>query len=138
MIDGSREVGPNAVLALKREGYFKTSFSFKDSFESLTYPGLLRFLGKNFRFSINEFKSSLFMKDFIAKAQKMIPDVDASMLETGLAGVRAQAISQEGKLQMDFSIIREGRQIHVLNAPSPGATASFAIASHIIENYLSN
>ena len=138
MIDGSREVGPNAVLALKREGYFKTSFSFKDSLESLTYPGLLRFLGKNFRFSINEFKSSLFMKDFIAKAQKMIPDVDVSMLETGLAGVRAQAISQEGKLQMDFSIIREGRQIHVLNAPSPGATASFAIASHIIENYLSN
>ena len=138
MIDGSREVGPNAVLALKREGYFKTSFSFKDSLESLTYPGLLRFLGKNFRFSINEFKSSLFMKDFIAKAQKMIPDVDASMLETGLAGVRAQTISKEGKLQMDFSIIREGRQIHVLNAPSPGATASFAIASHIIENYLSN
>ena len=138
MIDGSREVGPNAVLALNRDGYFKSSFSFKDSLESLTYTGLLRFLGKNFRFSINEFKSSLFMKDFIAKAQKMIPDVDASMLETGLAGVRAQAISQEGKLQMDFSIIREGRQIHVLNAPSPGATASFAIASHIIENYLSN
>lgn len=138
MIDGSREVGPNAVLALKREGYLKTSFSFKDSLESLTYPGLLRFIGKNIRFSINEFKSSLFMKDFIAKAQKMIPDVDASMLETGPAGVRAQAISQEGKLQMDFNIIREGRQIHVLNAPSPGATASLAIASHIIENYLPN
>jgi len=138
MIDGSREVGPNAVLALKREGYLKTSFSFKDSLESLTYPGLLRFIGKNIRFSINEFKSSLFMKDFIAKAQKMIPDVDASMLETGPAGVRAQAISQEGKLQMDFNIIREGRQIHVLNAPSPGATASLAIASHIIKNYLPN
>lgn len=138
MIDGSREVGPNAVLALKREGYLKTSFSFMDSLESLTYPGLLRFIGKNIRFSINEFKSSLFMKDFIAKAQKMIPDVDASMLETGPVGVRAQAISQEGKLQMDFNIIREGRQIHVLNAPSPGATASLAIASHIIENYLPN
>ena len=75
------------------------------------------------------------MKDFIAKAQKMIPDIDASMLETGPAGVRAQAISKEGKLQMDFNIIREGRQIHVLNAPSPGATASLAIADHIIENY---
>jgi (S)-2-hydroxyglutarate dehydrogenase len=136
MIDGSREVGPNAVLALKREGYSKTSFSFKDSFESLTYPGLLRFVGKNFSFSVNEFKSSLFMKDFIAKAQKMIPDVDASMLETGPAGVRAQAISKEGQLQMDFNIIREGRQIHVLNAPSPGATASLAIADHIIKNYL--
>ncbi len=136
MIDGSREVGPNAVLALKREGYSKSSFSLKDSYESLTYPGLLRFVGNNFSFSINEFKSSLFMKDFIAKAQKMIPDVDASMLETGPAGVRAQAISREGKLQMDFNIIRTGRQIHVLNAPSPGATASLAIASHIIENYL--
>ena len=136
MIDGSREVGPNAVLALKREGYSKSSFSLKDSYESLTYPGLLRFVGNNLNFSINEFKSSFFMKDFIAKAQKMIPDVDASMLETGPAGVRAQAISKEGKLQMDFNIIRTGRQIHVLNAPSPGATASLAIASYITENYL--
>ena len=136
MVDGSREVGPNAVLALKREGYSKSSFSMKDSYESLTYPGLLRFVGKNFSFSVNEFKSSLFMKDFIAKAQKMIPDIDASMLKTGPAGVRAQAISKEGELQMDFNIIRSGRQIHVLNAPSPGATASLAIASHIIENYL--
>ena len=136
MIDGTREVGPNAVLAFKREGYSKNSFSFKDSFKSLTYPGLLRFVGNNLSFSINEFKSSLFMKDFIAKAQKMIPDVDASMLETGPAGVRAQAISKEGKLQMDFNIIRRGRQIHLLNAPSPGATASFAIADHIITNYL--
>ena len=136
MIDGSREVGPNAVLALKREGYSKSSFSLKDSYESMTYPGLLRFVGNNFRFSVNEFKSSLFMRDFIAKAQKMIPDVDATMLETGPAGVRAQAISKEGKLQMDFNVIRTGRQIHVLNAPSPGATASLAIASHITENYL--
>ena len=136
MIDGSREVGPNAVLAFKREGYSKSSFSLKDSFESLTYSGLLRFVRTNFIFSVNEFKSSLLMKDFIAKAQKMIPDVDVSMLERGSAGVRAQAISREGKLQMDFNIIRKGRQIHVLNAPSPGATASLSIASHIIENYL--
>ena len=66
----------------------------------------------------------------------MIPDVDASMLETGPAGVRAQAISNAGQLQMDFNVIREGRQIHVLNAPSPGATASLAIADYIIKNYL--
>lgn len=136
MIDGSREVGPNAVLALKRDGYHRNSFSLKDTFESITYPGLLRFVLQNFHFSVNEFKSSLFMKDFIAKAQKMIPDVDASMLERGPAGVRAQAISPEGTLQMDFNIVRKGRQVHVLNAPSPGATASLAIASHIIENYL--
>jgi len=138
MIDGSREVGPNAVLALKREGYNRNSFVLKEAYESLTYSGLLRFVAKNFRFSVNEFKSSLFIKDFIAKAQKMIPEVNETMLERGPAGVRAQAISSEGVLQMDFNIIREGRQIHVLNAPSPGATASLSIASHIIENYLSN
>ena len=95
-------------------------------------------MGKNFRFSLNEFKTSLFLKDFIAKAQKMMPDVNASMLERGPAGVRAQAISPEGELQMDFNIVRKERQIHVLNAPSPGATASLAIASHIIDNYISN
>ena len=78
------------------------------------------------------------MKDFIAKAQKMIPEVDANMLERGPAGVRAQAISTEGELQMDFNIVRKGRQIHVLNAPSPGATASLAIASHIIQHYFPN
>ena len=138
MIDGSREVGPNAVLALKRDGYKRSSFSLLDTYDSLTYPGLIRFIAKNFRFSINEFKSSLFMKDFIAKAQKMIPDVNASMFERGPAGVRAQAISPEGELQMDFNVERSGRQIHVLNAPSPGATASLAIASHIINKYLPN
>ena len=136
MIDGSREVGPNAVLSLKRDGYRTNSFSLRDAYDSLTYTGLLRFVSQNFLFSVNEFKSSLFLKDFIAKAQKMIPDVDASMFEKGPAGVRAQAISPKGELQMDFNIFRRGRQVHVLNAPSPGATASLAIASHIIKNYL--
>jgi len=138
MIDGGREVGPNAVLALKREGYQRKSFNLKEAIESITYPGLIRFIGKNFQFSIDEFKSSFFLKDFISKAQKMIPDVNSTMLERGSSGVRAQAISPKGELQMDFNIVKEGRQIHLLNAPSPGATASFAIASHIIQNYLPN
>ena len=136
MIDGSKEVGPNAVLALKREGYDRNSFSFRDTIESLTYPGLLKFVSKNFNFSVNEFKSSLFMRDFVIKAQKMIPDINESMLERGPSGIRAQAISPDGELQMDFNIERHGRQIHILNAPSPGATASLAIATYIIENYL--
>ena len=136
MIDGSKEVGPNAVLALEREGYNRNSFSFRDAIESVTYPGLLKFVSKNFNFSINEFKSSLFMRDFVIKAQKMIPDINESMLERGPSGIRAQAISPDGELQMDFNIERHGRQIHILNAPSPGATASLAIATHIIENYL--
>ena len=136
MIDGSKEVGPNAVLALEREGYNRNSFSFRDAIESVTYPGLLKFVSKNFNFSINEFKSSLFMRDFVIKAQKMIPDINESMLERGPSGIRAQAISPDGELQMDFNIERHGRQIHILNAPSPGATASLAIATYIIENYL--
>ena len=136
MIDGSKEVGPNAVLALEREGYNRNSFSFRDAIESVTYPGLLKFVSKNFNFSINEFKSSLFIRDFVIKAQKMIPDINESMLERGPSGIRAQAISPDGELQMDFNIERHGRQIHILNAPSPGATASLAIATYIIENYL--
>ena len=135
-INGTREVGPNAVLALKREGYAHSSFDFKEAYESITYPGLWRFVKKNLSFSINEFKSSLFIKKFINKAQKLIPDVNASMFELSPSGVRAQAISLDGKLQMDFKIVRQGRQVHVLNAPSPGATASLAIATHIIKNYL--
>lgn len=138
MIDGTREVGPNAVLALKRDGYNRNSFSFKDAIESITYPGLLRFISKNLLFSVNEFKSSLFLKDFISKAQKMIPDIDASMLERGPSGIRAQAISPKGELQMDFNVISNGKQTHVLNAPSPGATASLAIASYVINNYVLN
>ncbi len=136
MIDGTREVGPNAVLALKRDGYNRNSFSIIDTLESLTYSGLIRFIMNNLSFSVNEFKSSFFLKNFIAKAKKMIPDLDGSMLERGPVGVRAQAVSPKGELMMDFNIIKEGRQIHILNAPSPGATASFAIASHIIQNYL--
>ena len=136
MIDGSKEVGPNAVLALKRDGYSNTSFSFNDAVNSLSYPGLLRFISKNFAFSMNEFKSSFLKSSFIAKAQKMIPDVNSKMLERGPAGVRAQAVSIHGDLLMDFNIEKKGNQIHILNAPSPGATSALAIASHIIDNYI--
>lgn len=134
MIDGSREVGPNAVLAFKREGYKKGSFSLKDSVESLTYKGLRNFVWKNFSFAFHEFRSSLFLKDFVQKAQQMIPEVRSHMLESGPAGVRAQALSVDGQLIMDFNIQRTKRQTHVLNAPSPGATASLAIADHILKN----
>lgn len=136
MISGEREVGPNAVLAFKREGYSNKDFNLKDTIESLTYVGFLNFLRKNFRFAMGEFASSLLMSSFIAKAKIMIPEVEANMLVKGTAGVRAQAMSAEGTLLMDFNIEREGNQIHVLNAPSPGATSSLAIASYILDNYL--
>lgn len=136
MINGAREVGPNAVFAFKREGYINKDFSLKDSFDALTYRGFINFLLKNFSFSIGELKSSLFISAFVEKAKKLIPDINSSHFEKGTAGVRAQAMNSEGKLLMDFNVIREGRQVHVLNAPSPGATASLSIADYVIEQYL--
>jgi len=138
MVSGEREVGPNAVLAFKREGYTNTDINLKDTVESLTYVGFLNFLRKNFSFALGEFASSLSMASFIAKAKVMIPEVEANMLVKGSAGVRAQAMDPSGKLLMDFNVEREGNQVHVLNAPSPGATSSLAIASFIIENYLTD
>ncbi len=136
LINGEREVGPNAVFAFKREGYKNSDFSLNDTIDSLTYKGFLNFVSKNFSFSINELKSSIFMSSFLEKAKKLIPEIDSTMFVKGTAGVRAQAMNDEGKLLMDFNILREGNQIHVLNAPSPGATASLAIADHILSEYL--
>ena len=137
MINGGREVGPNAVLALKREGYKNTDFSLKDTFDSLTYKGFLNFFAKNTSFAMGEFLSSLSKSAFVAKSKKLIPDVEEHMfVKGGTAGVRAQAISPKGDLIMDFNIIKENNQIHVLNAPSPGATASLSIAKYIIQNYI--
>jgi L-2-hydroxyglutarate oxidase len=139
MVNGGREVGPNAVLALKREGYKNTDFSFNDALEALTYKGFLNFLSKNFKFAMGEFASSLSTKAFVAKAKKLIPDVEDYMFtKGGTAGVRAQAISPQGELLMDFKIEHFNNIIHILNAPSPGATASLAIASYIVENYVKN
>jgi L-2-hydroxyglutarate oxidase len=137
MINGGREVGPNAVLALKREGYKNSDFSLFDTLDSLTYKGFLNFFAKNASFAMGEFLSSLSTKAFVAKAKKMIPDIEGYMFEKGgTSGVRAQAISPKGELIMDFNIVKENNQIHVLNAPSPGATAALSIAKHIIKNYV--
>ena len=136
MINGDREVGPNAVLAFKREGYRNTDFSLRDSFDSLSYVGLHNFIKDNFKFAVGEFSSSLFNKSFINKAKKMMPEIDSNMLKKGGAGVRAQALDPNGELLMDFRVEKLGNQIHVLNAPSPGATASLAIANHIINNFI--
>jgi L-2-hydroxyglutarate oxidase len=138
LVNGEREVGPNAVLALKREGYSHAQFSIGDTLDSLSYAGFAKFITKNFTFAMGEFTSSIFLSSFLKKAKKMIPDVDASMFVKGTAGVRAQAMSKEGELIMDFRIERVGNQIHVLNAPSPGATASLAIADYVLDNYVNN
>ncbi|NTV05236.1 MAG: L-2-hydroxyglutarate oxidase [Chlorobiaceae bacterium] len=136
LVHGGREVGPNAVLAFKREGYSGLEFSLRDTVDSLTYPGLLRFVSNNLKFTAGELSSSLFKNAFLAKAKKLIPDITRKQLVKGTAGVRAQSVASDGKLVMDFNIVRQGNQIHVLNAPSPGATASLAIAGYIVEQYI--
>jgi L-2-hydroxyglutarate oxidase len=136
MISGERVVGPNAVLAMKREGYTNLDFNLRDTVESLTYVGFQKFFMKNFSFAIGEFASSLSKNAFLAKAKDMIPDIEDYMLQKGTAGVRAQALDPQGNLLMDFKVERVANQIHLLNAPSPGATAALSIAKYIIDNYL--
>ncbi len=136
MIGGTKEVGPNAVFALKREGYTNKDISFSEMSDSIFYKGFHKFILKNFGFAMGEFASSLSAKSFITKAKKLIPDVELNMIEKGVAGVRAQAMDSDGTLVMDFRIEKAGKQVHVLNAPSPGATSSLAIADYVIENYI--
>jgi L-2-hydroxyglutarate oxidase len=135
LINGEREVGPNAVLAFKREGYSNKDFSLKDTYETLTYSGFIKYIFNNLSFTLEELSSSIIKEKFISKAKSMLPDVNSNMFTKGPAGVRAQAMDSNGNLIMDFNIIREKNQIHILNAPSPGATASLAIADYIVENY---
>ena len=136
MINGDREVGPNAVLAFKREGYKNSDISIKDMIDYLSYPGFLNFVRKNFIFCINEFSTSILKSSFLKKAQFLIPEITSNDIISGPAGVRAQGIDLKGNLMMDFDVIKTNNQVHILNAQSPAATCSLAIADYIIENYI--
>ena len=136
MINGDREVGPNAVLAFKREGYKNTDISISEMLDYLSYLGFLKFIGKNFLFSLNEFSTSILKSSFLKKTQKLIPDISSSDIKSGPAGVRAQGIDHKGNLMMDFDIKTHKKQIHVINAPSPAATSALSIADYIIKNYI--
>tara|TARA_A100001015_G_scaffold265549_1_gene314025 strand:+ start:50 stop:1228 length:1179 start_codon:yes stop_codon:yes gene_type:complete len=136
MINGDREVGPNAVLAFKREGYSNSDISIYDMMDYLGYSGFLKFIGKNFSFCVNEFSTSILKSSFLKKTQNLIPEISSKDIKTGPAGVRAQGINSRGNLMMDFEIKTHNNQIHVINAPSPAATSALSIADHIIKNYL--
>ena len=136
VVNGDKEVGPNAVLAFKREGYKNSDISVKDMVDYLTYSGFLSFVGKNFKFCLNEFSTSFLKSSFLKKTQKLIPEIRSKDINKGPAGVRAQGIDTNGDLMMDFNVITEGKQIHVINAPSPAATCSLSIADHIIDSYI--
>jgi L-2-hydroxyglutarate oxidase len=133
MIRGGTEAGPNAVLAFKREGYKRTAFSLRDSWDTFTFPGLYRFLRRYPGTSWDELKNSFSKSVFLKNLQRLIPEITMGHLSPhGQSGVRAQAIHRDGSLLMDFSIEQCPGQLHLLNAPSPGATASLAIGSHLL------
>jgi L-2-hydroxyglutarate oxidase LhgO len=127
------EVGPNAVLACKREGYTKTAFNMKDAFEAVSFPGFWRMASKYWSSGIAEYYRSLNKYALTTALQKLVPEVRARDLKAGGAGVRAQAVDREGRLLDDFSIMRSERIIHVCNVPSPAATASLIIGKQVIE-----
>ena len=131
LIGGGVEAGPNAVLAFKREGYKKTNFNLADLYDALSFGGLWKFLGKHKRMCWEEIKRSFSTELFCASLQRLVPEIRVADLETGGAGVRAQAMSPDGTLVQDFSFVRGRKALHVLNAPSPAATAALTIGEEI-------
>jgi len=132
MLDGDREVGPNAVLALKREGYSKISFSLKEALSTVSYFPFWKMASQYWKMGFNEMYMSFYKKAYVKEINKMIPEITVKDLIPAQAGVRAQALDNTGKLLDDFKVIHNKNMIHVLNAPSPAATASLAIARKIV------
>ena len=131
MIHGGTECGPNAVFVFKREGYGKTDFSLKDTVDAFTFGGTWKFFKKHWRFGLDEYKGAFSKKLFLKRLHKLIPSLEMDDLVPGRAGVRAMALAPEGEMIDDFKIEKNGNAIHVLNAPSPAATASLAIGTAI-------
>ena len=132
-IGGGVECGPNAVLALAREGYCWGKVNARDLAESLTYPGFLRLAGRNWRAGLGEVWRSLSKAAFVRALQRLVPEIQEERLVAAPAGVRAQALDRSGNLVDDFLFIESERVIHVCNAPSPAATASLNIGGLIVD-----
>jgi (S)-2-hydroxyglutarate dehydrogenase len=133
MMDGSVHAGPNAVLSLKREGYSRTSFDFRDFVDTMTYAGFWRLAAKYPRSGLEEMYRSFSKKAFVRSLQQLIPEITEEDIVPGGSGVRAQALRPDGGLVDDFLIINGPSTIHVCNAPSPAATASLEIGRVIAE-----
>lgn len=132
-IKGFVEAGPNAVLATAREGYKKTDFDFGDLLQTASFIGFWRMAAVQWKTAIAEYNRSFRKSIFVRDLQKMIPEITADDLAGGGAGVRAQAVDRTGKLLDDFSIHQTENAVHVLNAPSPGATSSLVIGRYVAD-----
>ena len=136
LIHGGTEAGPNAVLAFAREGYRKTDVNVRDLWDAVSYSGLWRFVAKYPRMTALELWQSFSKRRFCKALQKLVPNIRVTDIEPGGAGVRAQAMAREGDLIQDFCLIQRPAALHVLNAPSPAATASLAIGEEIVRKIL--
>jgi L-2-hydroxyglutarate oxidase len=132
-VDGSVEAGPNAVLALAREGYKKTTFDAADVLDIATHPGFWRMSMTHWLTGFKEQYRSVSKGTFVKSLQKLMPEIRSEDMWEPNAGVRAQAVDNKGRLLQDFSIVRSAKAIHVLNAPSPAATSSLPISRHIVD-----
>ena len=132
-LDGHVHAGPNAVLALAREGYRWSDVSLRDLASTLTWPGTARLVGRYWRPGFDEMVRSLSRRHFIAAAQQLVPNLDAADVTRAPAGVRAQAVDRRGALLDDFHLVDGERSLHVLNAPSPAATASLEIGALVAD-----
>jgi len=133
MVDGSVECGPNAVFTFKREGYGKTDFSLKDTIDALSYIGTWRLFMGNMKYGIDEYRRAFSKRLFLKTLQRLIPDLTMDDIVPGRAGVRALLLREDGDTRDDFRIEYTDHSIHVLNAPSPAATASLAIGDNIVD-----
>lgn len=133
MTDGSIECGPNAVFTFKREGYGKTDFDLRDTLDALSYAGTWRLFMKNMKFGIDEYRRAFSKRLFLLTLQRLVPSLTMEDIEPGRAGVRALLLSRDGDTRDDFRIEYTDHSIHVLNAPSPAATAALAIGDNVRE-----
>ena len=133
MTNGDIECGPNAVFTFKREGYNKTDFSLRDTIQALSFSGTWRLFINHWKFGLAEYKRAFSKSLFLKELQKMLPSLKMEDIVEGRSGVRAMTLGSDGEVIDDFKIIKNKKNIHVLNAPSPAATACLAIGKQIME-----
>ena len=131
MIKGGVECCPNAVFVFDREGYSKTAFSFKDTFEAFGFKGTWKFFKKHWRFGLDEYRGAFSKTYFLHRLRKLVPDLQMDDIEPARCGIRAMALGPEGDMLDDFKIEYQGHSMHVINSPSPAATASLAYGNEI-------
>lgn len=131
MIHGGTECGPNAVFVFDREGYSKTAFNFKDTVDAFAFKGTWKFFGKHWRFGMDEYRGAFSKTYFLNRLRKLIPSLQMEDIEPARCGIRAMALGPDGEMLDDFKIEKHGNAMHVINSPSPAATASLAYGNEI-------